>query len=141
MARAYRIGDVAREAGVTAEALRYYEQQKLLPKSVRSASGARMFSEDTVGRVRFIKQAQSAGLTLRDIQVLVGSRSSNSACRKIRAILAARIDEIDVRLGELQTFRHSLSAHLEACDRAIADSNGCGCPTIDAIERAKEGGK
>ena len=141
MARIYRIGDVARETGVTAEALRYYEQQELLPKPVRSASGARMFAEETLSRVRFIKQAQAAGFTLRDIQVLVGSRASRTACRRIRSVLAARIDEIDGRLAELQTFRRTLSAHLEMCDRALADANGSECPTIGAIEQATESGQ
>lgn len=138
MARSYRIGEIARETGVTAEALRYYEQQGLLPKPIRSGSGARIFAEESVARVRFIKQAQSAGLTLRDIQVLVGSGRSRMACRKIRTILAARIADIEGRLVELQTFHRVLTTHLEACDRALVETNGSECPTLDAIEHGKE---
>ena len=146
MARTYRIGEVARETGVTAEALRYYEQQGLLPKAGRTGAGARLFAEDVLRRVRFIKQAQSAGLTLRDVQVLVGSAGSRTAgtrtaCQRIRSVLAVRIEEIDNRLVELQTFRRTLSTHLDACDRALADPDDCKCPTIEAIADGTESGK
>jgi DNA-binding transcriptional MerR regulator len=131
----YRIGEVARATGVTPEALRYYEREGLLPHAPRSAAGARRFPPEIVARVRFIKQAQAVGLTLRDIHVLVASRGNTStACRKIRAILAARIADVDARVRELQTFRTVLADHLDACDGALARA-GAECPTIDAIER------
>lgn len=136
-ARSYRIGEIAKATGVTPEALRYYEKQGLLPASLRSAAGARRYAEDAVARVRFIKQAQAAGLTLKDIQVLVTSRdgASRAACRKIRTMLAARIADLDQRMGELQTFRSVLADHLRSCDQALNAGAEADCPTIDAIAR------
>jgi DNA-binding transcriptional MerR regulator len=135
--RAYRIGEVAKATGVTPEALRYYEQQGLLPPSFRSAAGARRYADDAVGRVRFIKQAQACGLTLKDIQVLVASRAgaSRGACRKIRTVLAARITDLDQRMSELRAFRSVLSDHLRSCDEALDAQPETECPTIDAITR------
>jgi DNA-binding transcriptional MerR regulator len=133
----HRIGEIAAATGVTVETLRFYEREGLLPTPVRSASGARRYGHDVVGRVRFIKQAQAVGLTLRDIHVLVKSRrnTSRSGCQKIRAVLAQRIDDIERRVREMQAFRELLADHLRACDRALLDQSIQECPTLDAIER------
>lgn len=136
-AGSYRIGEVAAAAGVTVETLRFYEREGLLSVPLRSANGARRYDDDAMGRVRFIKQAQAVGLTLRDIQVLVKSRQNTSrdACQKIRTILAARISEIESRVQNMQAFRDVLRDHLRACDRALANQTVQECPTLDAIER------
>src|SRR5687768_16564772 len=70
-ARSYRIGEIAHHTGVSVETLRYYEKRRLLKVPPRSEGGCRRYSEDVVHQVRFIKQAQSLGLTLDDIQHLV----------------------------------------------------------------------
>lgn len=135
--RAYRIGEVAAATGVTVETLRYYEREGLLSVPARSAHGARRYGEDVVGRIQFVKQAQAAGLTLRDIQTLVQSRqgTSRAGCQKIRAMLARRIEELGQRVHEAEAFRAVLLNYLEACDRALADATLLDCPTIGAIER------
>ena len=136
--RTYRIGEVARATGVTVEALRFYEREDLLPTPLRSAGGARRYDDEVLGRVRFIKQAQAVGLTLRDIHVLVKSRriASRGACEKIRTILAQRIEEIEHRVEEMQAFREILRDYVRACDGALRDQVVQDCPTIDAIERS-----
>jgi MerR family Zn(II)-responsive transcriptional regulator of zntA len=138
-ADSYRIGEVAAATGVTVETLRFYEREGLLSVPRRSASGARRYGDDSIGRVRFIKQAQAVGLTLRDIQVLVKSRqpTSRHTCQKIRTMLAARISEIENRVRDMQAFRDVLRNHLRACDRALADQTVQECPTLDAIERGE----
>jgi MerR family transcriptional regulator, copper efflux regulator len=135
--QSYRIGEIAKATGVTSEALRYYEKQGLLPTAVRSAAGARRYGQDAVERVGFIKHAQAAGLTLKDIKVLVTLRQGASlvACRKIRTVLAARIADLDQRMGELSTFRSVLAEHLKSCDRTLDEGTESDCPTIGAIAR------
>ena len=141
--RSYRIGEIAKATAVTPEALRYYEKQGLLPPTLRSAAGARRYGEDAVERVRFIKHAQAAGLTLKDIQVLVTFRegASRVACRKIRGVLAARIADLDQRMGELSAFRSVLAEHLKSCDHALDKSTEADCPTIGAITRGSRSQK
>jgi len=135
--RSYRIGEIAKATGVTPEALRYYEKQGLLPTALRSAAGARRYGQDAVERVGFIKHAQAAGLTLKDIQILVTFRegASRVACGRIRTVLAARIADLDQRMGELQTFRSVLAEYLKSCDRALDERTEVDCPTIGAIAR------
>jgi len=130
------IGEVAERANVATSALRFYEREGLLSVALRTATGARRYGDDTIGLVRFIKQAQAVGLTLRDIKALVKSRRSTSRtdCQKIRTILAARISDIDSRVHDMQAFRDVLRDHLQACDRALADHTVQECPTLDAID-------
>ena len=135
--RNYRIGEIASATGVSVDSLRYYEREKLLPPAVRSTGGARRYASDIVGRVKFIKQAQAVGLTLKDIRVLVDvrQRPAQSACRKTRAILAERIQELQRRMQEMQEFQTVLSLHLQACDQALGNADSEDCPALDALER------
>ncbi|MCI0351847.1 MAG: MerR family transcriptional regulator, partial [Acidobacteriales bacterium] len=64
---ALQIGELAARSGVSIDTVRYYERRKLLPMAPRTAGGFRLFSPDTVERVRFIKQAQDLGLSLDEI--------------------------------------------------------------------------
>lgn len=138
-ARSYRIGEVAAATGVTVGTLRYYEREGLLSVALRTSSGARRYGHETVERVRFIKQAQAVGLTLKDVHILVASRQkgSRTACQRTRRILATRIGEIEDRVQDLQAFREVLQEHLRACDRALADQTIQDCPTLDAIGRGE----
>ena len=77
-----RIGEVAQQGGLTVEALRYYERMGLLPTPPRSSGGLRRYRPDVLDRVRFIKQAQTLGLSLKEIQQLTTNtrRKSRGAC-------------------------------------------------------------
>lgn len=132
-----RIGDVAKRSGITVDTLRYYERQGLLPRPIRSIRGARRFPAETVGRVRFVKQAQAAGLTLRDIKQLVGLQRGQSlgSCQRMRRVLAQRLSEIDARARELEAFRTVLDQHIRACDQALKDSTQPRCPSLDALDQ------
>jgi len=131
-----RIGDVARQTGVTVEALRYYEREGLLPPPIRSTRGARRFPPHVVARVRFVKQAQAAGLTLRDIKQLVGLQRGQSrvACQRMRKVLARRLHDLDTRARELQTFRTTLERYVHACDHALGNRSEPRCPSLDALD-------
>ena len=67
------IGETAREAGVNAQTLRYYERRGLLPRPNRRGSGYREYSADAVQVVRFIKRAQELGFSLDEIEELIPS--------------------------------------------------------------------
>jgi DNA-binding transcriptional MerR regulator len=100
----YRIGEIATHTGVSVETLRYYEKRRLLTPPPRSEGGFRLYSDDALRQVRFIKQAQSLGLTLDDIHHLIAGqqrRTHPSSCRKVRDLLTRRIADIDARIKEL----------------------------------------
>ena len=139
-ARSYRIGEIASHTGVSVETLRYYEKRRLLNAPPRTESGFRCYSGDVVHQVRFIKQAQSLGLTLGDIEQLIAGqqrRSHPAPCRNVRDLLTRRIIDIDARIKELRSFRRTLHDHLIACEEALAAATEPPCPTIQALDRPK----
>jgi DNA-binding transcriptional MerR regulator len=138
--RSYRIGEIADRTGVSVETLRYYEKRRLLTSPPRTDGGFRRYSDEVVHQVRFIKQAQSLGLTLGDVEQLVGGRQARShvpTCRKVHDLLTRRIHDIDARMKELRDFRRTLHRHLAACEQALAAAQDLGCPTIDALDRPR----
>ena len=135
--RNYRIGEIAQRTGVSVETLRYYEKRRLLNAPARTDGGFRVYSDAVVHQVKFIKQAQSLGLTLDDIQQLAAGRLRTNhapSCRKVHDLLTRRIDDIDARIEELRAFRRTLHEHLAACDRALASDREPACPTIGALD-------
>jgi DNA-binding transcriptional MerR regulator len=142
--RNYRIGEIAERTGVSVETLRYYEKRRLLKTPARTQGGYRLYSGTVVHQVKFIKQAQSLGLTLDDIQQLAAGRTrANHApsCRRVRDLLTRRIEDIDARIRELREFRRTLHEHLAACDRALAEAAEPACPTIEALDEPKRAGR
>lgn len=133
----YRIGEIAERTGVSVETLRYYEKRRLLTAPARTEGGFRVYSDAAVHQVRFIKQAQSLGLTLDDIQQLAAGqlrRNHAPSCRKVRDLLTRRIEDIDARIKELREFRRTLHEHLATCDQALAAAAEPACPTIEALD-------
>jgi len=132
-----RIGEVAALTGVSADTLRFYDREGLLPAATRSVRGARRFPVGVVARVTFVKQAQKVGLTLRDIKELIGLKRGQSrhSCQRMRRVLAKRLSDIDTRMEQLQVFRTMLEQHVDACDEALRDGAEPACPSMNALER------
>src|SRR5262245_62455873 len=98
-----RIGEVATQAGVNVETLRYYERRGLLPEPDRSVGGHREYDDDAVRFVRAVKEAQSLGFSLSEIEDYLRrtSRAPGSASDEMRARIAAKIEELDAKIDEL----------------------------------------
>jgi len=80
----FSIGEVAKETGISVEAIRFYEKRGLIKAPTRTASGYRQYSPDAVRRIRFIQHAKDAGFTLGEIGELLRLRQSTSdSCARI----------------------------------------------------------
>jgi len=124
------IAETAREAGVNAQTLRYYERRGLLPKPPRRGSGYRDYSDEAVRLVRFIKRAQELGFSLDEVEELVRLRGVRRAERhRVRAIAERKIADIDRKIAQLRSMRAALRQLVDACHRGAAAE----CPIIDAL--------
>src|SRR6476620_10463615 len=104
-----KIGEVAELSGVNLQTVRYYEREKLLPKAPRLASGYRVFPNDTVRRVRFIKRAQELGFTLSEIRELLTLRIDHERDRSdVRAIAEAKLADIEEKIRTLTAMKDAL---------------------------------
>ncbi|MFE9704593.1 MerR family transcriptional regulator [Streptomyces sp. NPDC005930] len=110
--RMIRIGEVARGAGVSVRAVRYYEQQGLLVAE-RSPSGQRLYRQNAIPTVRFFQQMFAAGLTSRRISELLPCWDSGHTDAGQRAMLRAERERIRARIDDLQ-------ATLDHLDEVIA---------------------
>ena len=96
-----RIGEVARSAGVSVRAVRYYEEQGLLTAE-RSPSGQRLYRQDAVTLVRFFQQMYAAGLTSQRIAELLPCWNSGHTDADQRAMLRAERDRIQAKIDDLR---------------------------------------
>src|SRR6266508_4268548 len=110
-----KIGQVAERAGVNIETLRYYERRGLLPEPVRSSGGHRDYEDDTVRLVRAVKEAQTLGFSLSEIQeyMTLTRRSPTRAPSEARERLNAKLEEIDAKLAALRRMRAGLERALD----------------------------
>lgn len=105
-----KIGDLAAASGTTPKTIRFYEQAGVLPEPTRTASGYRDYGSEFVDRLAFIRRAQAAGLSLRQVrQILAIHDSGEAPCGHIRGVLSERLDNVRAQIAELLT----LETHLE----------------------------
>ena len=136
--RMLKIGEVARRSGVGIEALRFYERGGLIDSPARTYSGYRVYGEDVLERLAFIKRAQALGFTLDDIRRIVDdARRGESPCDEVREIVHRRMTELDERLRELHRYRKELKSTLDEWDKVgRAPGHICGLIEGSHVEHA-----
>jgi MerR family mercuric resistance operon transcriptional regulator len=113
---ALKTGELARQAGVNLQTIRYYERQGLLPRPARTQAGYRMFAPETVGRVRFIKRAQELGFSLREIRALLALRvDGRTSCAEVRRRAQAKAADVEKKIRALEEIRAALERLTAAC--------------------------
>jgi len=113
-----KIGELARKAGVTAKAIRFYERRRILPAARRSASGYRLYGDDAVEMLCFVKQATGLGLTLAEIRDIVAIRQGGRPpCTHVHQLLRDKADELDRKLKDLVDLRRRIARSLAAWAR------------------------
>jgi MerR family copper efflux transcriptional regulator len=120
-----RIGELARRTGLTTKTLRFYEQAGLLPEPERQPSGYRDYDESALARLRFVRAAQAAGLTLAEVRQVIGVRDQTGPpCQHVTQLLDAHAADLDRRLAELTALRdevHRLRDRADGLDPASCD--------------------
>ena len=131
---AMSISQLARNAGVGVETVRYYQRRGLLPDpqpQKTGAAGIRHYGPDEARRLRFIRTAQAAGFTLEEIAELLHLDSTDDRARA-REMARTRIAALDAKIGELQLARQALARLAKDC---AAGGKGP-CPIIASFEGA-----
>jgi DNA-binding transcriptional MerR regulator len=104
-----RIGELAAASGLTAKTLRFYEQAGLLAAPPRTPGGYRDYPPAIIARLAFVRDAQSAGLTLAEIRGILVLRDSGEApCTHVTGLIEQHLTDIERRLAELRTTRTAL---------------------------------
>jgi MerR family copper efflux transcriptional regulator len=122
------IGEAAAAAGLSAKAVRLYESRSLLPDVDRTAAGYRLYSDEHVAVLRFIRQAKTLGLTLTEIRdILDIRRDGTQPCRHVLQLLDQHIADLDRTITELRQLRRALAATRDhAASRPVDSDAVCG---------------
>lgn len=106
-----RIGQLATATDVATSTLRYYERAGLLPPPARTDAGYRDYPDDAVGRVSFVRNAQTAGLTLRQIGEILAIRDDGlPPCTHVAELIDERLADIQRRIHDLRRARTELGS-------------------------------
>lgn len=103
------IGELAKAVGVPSQTIRFYERTGLLPAPSRATNGYRTYGTSMIARVRFIRTAQAAGLTLAEIGTIVDLRDEGEPpCSHVVALLGHKLDTVQARRRELAVVESEL---------------------------------
>lgn len=111
MAGRVTIGELAKAAGVPVSTVRYYEREGILRPAGRSVSNYRLYSQEAVERLRFIRAAQATGFALDDVRELLRP----APCRKVQELIDHRLEVVETRMRELRHVRRVLRRSLDEC--------------------------
>lgn len=129
---ALTIGALARRAEVNIQTIRYYERRGLLPEPRRTESNYRIYPADAVRRVRFIKQAQQLGFSLKEIGELLSLRAApRSRCEAVRRLSEVKLQDIGEKIRSLEAMRKALSKLVLACSGRGPVTE---CPILDSLD-------
>lgn len=129
----YAIGKLAQQADVTPDTVRYYEKEGLLAPTRKTEAGYRLYDEDAVRRLRFIRQAQQCGFSLNEIGELLALKNSDAACCKdVRSVAIGKKLQLEHKIRALQLMSHALGELITTCNDEARPLDAC--PILAALE-------
>jgi DNA-binding transcriptional MerR regulator len=135
----FTIGKLASTAQVSTDTVRYYEKEGLIDPTHKSDAGYRLYNQQAVRRLGFIKHAQHCGLSLAEIRELLEIRQrGDSCCNDVRTVAIQKKLQLESKIKALQAMSSALSNLIETCtdDAKPLDA----CPILTALETNLKGG-
>ena len=124
------IGEAARESGVSAKMIRYYEETGLIPAAGRTGSGYRTYGPKEVQILRFVRRARDLGFPMEKVADLLALwRDRERASADVKQLAEAQVDSLESRIREMQ----EMKATLEHLVRACAGNDRPDCPILDDL--------
>ncbi len=126
------IGEAAKVSGVNAKLIRHYESIGIIPKASRTDSGYRVYSDNDVHTLTFVRRARSLGFSMKEIKKLVGLwRNRSRASADVKALAQTHIKELDAKIKELEAMRDTLKYLARNCH----GDNRPDCPIVEELAR------
>ena len=115
------IGQIAGQVDLAPSTLRFYEREGLIRPAERSKAGYRLYAASAVEQLRFIRAGQAIGFALDDIKALL-VLDEKTSCKRVQALIAQRLLEVDTKLANLKRVKSTLSEALVRCRKS---KRGC----------------
>lgn len=131
-----KIGELAKQTGVSVGTLRYYGSLGLLVPSQRSESGYRYYADDAIEKVQFIRKAQALQFSLADIKQILDIREQGyPVCHTVKALLNQKIEQVNLQIEQLDEFKVELEKYRNQwAERSLDQPNSAKlCSLIDEV--------
>ncbi len=135
MPQTLTIGRLAKQAAVGIDTVRFYERRGLLPEPPRTAAGYRLYTNDTIARIRFIRRAKLLGFNLDEIGNLLNLHDRGGQKSAVKQLTQRKLDQIDAKIADLSKIRDVLRELASECS-GTGDVNGC--PIIETLATAED---
>ncbi len=136
MASELTIGQLAKQVGVNIQTVRYYERRRLLSPTARKPSGYRLYGDDALRRLRFIKNAQALGFTLQEIAELLNLRvTSTACCGDVQRKAQAKLNQVETKVRDLRALARALKGLIMNCQAGQPTDR---CPILKSLEDEKK---
>lgn len=128
------IGALSERAGVNIETIRYYERAGVLPKAERGENGRRVYGDDDVRRLAFIRHARELGFELKAVRELLKLQGQpERSCKTASRLAATQLAEVESKIQRLTRLRDELDRMVKSCKNGrVAE-----CRVIEALATAK----
>ncbi len=122
------IGQLAQESNTDTQTIRFYEQKGLLAKPARSESNYRVYDNDAVERLKFVRRAKDIGFSLNDIKTLLGMADGKvNRCSEVQEFAVTRLDKIRLQIEHLKSMEIVLADLVNQCSISKTITN---CPIL-----------
>jgi DNA-binding transcriptional MerR regulator len=129
----YMISKAATLSAITADTLRYYEKDSLITPASKTAAGYRLYDDDALRRIRFIKHGQHRGFTLSDLKELLTLKVADRACRgDVRSLAIKKKRQIQHKLKALRAMSRALDELIGRCEGGEKTTDYC--PILGVLE-------
>lgn len=124
------IGKLSAETGVKVPTIRYYEKQELIADPSRSEGNHRLYSNNHVMRLKFIKRGRELGFTLNEVKQLLGLNDGiQPNCEQVNLMTKEHLLEVDSKIRDLQ----KIAEHLSFLSQCCAEGSSLECPIIESM--------
>ncbi|WP_027857501.1 heavy metal-responsive transcriptional regulator [Marinobacterium jannaschii] len=128
----FKIGEIARQSGLSVEAIRYYERRGLISPAQRLPSGYRLYNDSTLQRLHFIQRCKDLGFSLEEILELLNLQTDpDTSSALVKQKIETKIRLVEQKIEQLQSLQHSLQTLSSLCcgDGTVSD-----CPIIENLK-------
>lgn len=128
----FTIGQLAKKAKVNIQTVRFYERQGILKPDTRMDSGYRLYTEESLRKLVFIRQAKQLGFSLSEIKDLLALRIKSPETRqRVRTKAESKLKEVQSKISSLKILERTLNSLISDCQRGVSQC----CPILDRMEK------
>jgi MerR family mercuric resistance operon transcriptional regulator len=125
------IGKLAEQVSVNKETIRYYQRRGLISEPKKPAQGYRLYNEEHVNRIQFVRRAQELGFTLDEVAQLIDLGKHD--CRKTQRLAESKLDTTQEKIKDLRKLEKGLKQLVQGCE---TNSNKAKCPLVQSLKLA-----